>query len=261
MKIVRKTETWMGVALLALLLATPPVNAYKSGLKSPSQTPRKADPNAYSLLKVAHDNREVMGAELVVEAGIVLNDNGKLYEGQLLYPVGKGCALEFAEITDTLLQWTKGQVNSVLGHRRGGEFAKGDGSYPVTFGAKDSSPLGLLVNLNDRLHSSYRVRNGQVTEVTRTMGDERFTITVLETRTIEGGKYLPKHFAVTYFNAKTGEILRSQQFSDTYQKVDGVWIPAQRRIVTAEKGTFQTRILELNHIRVHRKEALTKQEE
>jgi hypothetical protein len=45
---------------------------------------------------------------------------------------------------------------SIIAHRRGGDFAKGDGRHPITFGEDYNSPAGRRVVLNDSMKSSYR---------------------------------------------------------------------------------------------------------
>ncbi|HZP82371.1 MAG TPA: DUF3386 family protein [Chthonomonadaceae bacterium] len=211
----------------------------------------QADPAAYALLKQAHDCRETFGKDFPgLTAEVVYNDNGRTATGTLTYTVSAGVKLTLAGLPEESAQWAREQISSVLGHRRGGDFAKGDGRYPLAFAAEDHSPLGRKIVLNDALQSSYRVREKQVVEVTRTMGDERFTITVMETLPVEGGRYLPRHFSVTYFDAQTGAIRRVQQFTDAYQKVKNVWLPVSRRVVTAEKGTFTVRQIEFRNPRL-----------
>lgn len=211
----------------------------------------QADPAAYALLKEAHDHRETFGKDFPgLTAEVVCNDNGQTATGTLTYTPGEGVQLTLEGLSQEAARWARDQISSVLGHRRGGDFAQGDGRYPLAFAAEDRSPLGRKIVLNDALQSSYRVQNRQVVEVTRTMGGERFTITVLETLPVEDGKYLPRHFSVTYFDAKTGAIRRAQQFTDAYQKIGNAWLPVSRRVVTAENGTFTVRQIEFRNPRL-----------
>jgi hypothetical protein len=213
--------------------------------------PAGADPAAYALLKEAHDRRATMGNDFPgITAAVVFTDSDRTATGRLSYSPREGLQLQVADLSEASRQWLEGQLRSILAHRRGGDFSQGDGRYPITFGGDDHSPLGRLVQLNDGLQSSYRVRDQQIVEVNRKAGDERFTITVLETTPVEAGKYLPRHFSVTYFDAETGAIRRVQQFTDRYARTGSAWYPTARRVITAEKGAFTTRLIELRDVRL-----------
>ena len=56
--------------------------------------------------------------------------------------------------------------------------------------------------------------------------------------------------AVRKIDAKTGIIKRSEAFTDEYQKIEGVWLPASRRIVKAAEGKLTTRVLEFRQAQV-----------
>lgn len=223
--------------------------AFKAGTKET----KTADPAAWASLKGAHDNRLGWAKNLAaVDADITFNNNGKIVTGKAAYSPEKGATVDASDASDDGKQWLVGQISNLMGHRRGGDFAQGDGKNPITFTKEDNSPLGRQVALNDSLQSFYRVRENVVTEVTRTMGDSTFTITVLETEKPSdgGGKYLPRHFVVTYFDAKTGAIQKTDSYTDAHAKIAGSWIPVSRRVVTAENGAFVTRIVELKNIRL-----------
>lgn len=213
--------------------------------------PQKADLEAWNLLKSTRETSKNFPANFAgVAADVVLNDNGKVAKGTLSYEVGKSGELKIEGLDEDTKSWLNEQAMSVIAHRRGGDFAKGDGRHPVTFGEDDNSPAGRRVVLNDSMKSSYRVRNGQVVEVDRTMADSHFTITVLETTKTPDGKFLPRHFTVTYFDAKSGALKRSEAFTDEYKQVDGVWFPASRRVVRAENGKVITRVIEFHNPKI-----------
>ncbi len=215
-----------------------------------AQSAAKADPEAYALLKAANDARVVWPAGFAgFTADIVFNDNGQVSKGMLTYSVKDGTQVKMEGLSESAMEWLDGQLTSLLTHRKGGDFAKGDGRHPLAFDRDDKSPTGRLIHLNDTLKSSYRVRDGRTSEVTRTMGGERFTISILETTTVEGGKYLPRTFFVTYFDAKTGALKRVDAFADEYTKKGNVWYPVARRLLRAENGQMTTRLIEFRNPR------------
>ena len=216
--------------------------------------PPKADPEAWNLLKAARETREVLPRTVKeVSAQLVFNDNGEIKTGTVTYDVNNQAIIKMDGLNDEAKAWVNDQVNSVLAHRRDGDFSKSDGRHPITFAADDKadkSPLGRRVELNDSMKSSYRIKHNQVVEVDRTMADDHFVITVLETTPTANGKFLPRNFVVNYFDAKTGIIKRSEAFTDEYQKIQGVWLPASRRIVKAAEGKLTTRVLEFRQAQV-----------
>ncbi|MEW6129642.1 MAG: DUF3386 family protein [Acidobacteriota bacterium] len=238
------TQTLLAACCIALLGGT--VAAQQTAAKE-----AKADPEAYALLKKAHDARQTFPQNFRgFAADFTFNDNGRITKGTLLYSDAKGVEVKIDGLSEEAKEWVNDQLSSMLAHRRGGDFAKGDGRYPLTFGEDDKNPLGRLLQLNDSMKSSYRVRDGQTVEVTRTMAGDKFTITVLETTLTEGGKFLPKHFTVTYFDAKTGQLKRTEMFTDAYANTSGLWVPASRRIIRAENGQVTARIIEISNVRL-----------
>ena len=69
------------------------------------------------------------------------------------------------------------------------------------------------------------------------MGETRFTISVIQTQTTDGGKYLPQHFIVSYRDAKSGALQEVQAFRDAYSQLGGAWLPLSRTVVTFDKET------------------------
>ncbi len=227
---------------LSLLLAAPSFAA---------DAPAKADPTAYKLLEDAHKNRQVMSDDFPgFTADVTFNNDGKGYKGTLRYKRGEESQVKFEGLEKDEKDWVDDQLLSIIGHRRGGDFAKGDGRYPLTLGA-DKNAFGQLINLNDQMQSSYRVRDNQVTEVTRTAGDLRFTISVIQTAKADEGKYLPQHFIVSYRDAKSGALKEVQAFRDAYQKLGGAWLPLSRTVVFFDdKTTPTTRSLRLSNVQI-----------
>lgn len=241
-----RTQSMYALLLAAILSLGATFAAEAAGSR---QADAKPDPAAYALLKEAHDNRDTFPAGFTgLTADLVLNDNGKEAKGTLTVSASGDPKLAIADATTDEKKWAEEEIGSAMMHRIHGDFAHGDGAHPLSFVADDHSPLGRLISLNDRFKSTYRVKDGQITEVTRTMGNIRFTITMLENKTVDGGKYLPSYFIVTYFDATSGAIKSVDAFSDAFERVRSIWIPSARRVVTAENGNFTTRSFALSNI-------------
>ncbi|HYE75857.1 MAG TPA: DUF3386 family protein [Blastocatellia bacterium] len=221
--------------------------------QAPTTESRKADPEAWNLLKSARETREIIPRSVKeITAELVFNEDGQIKRGTVSYDIQNRAVVKMEGLSEEAKAWVDDQVNSILAHRRDGDFSKGDGRHPITFAANDNenSPLGRRIELHDSLKSSYRIKNNKVVEVDRTMGNDHFVISVLETTPTSNGKYLPRHFVVNYFDAKTGALNRSESFTDEYQKVDHVWLPASRRIIKANAGTLTVRTIEFRNAKV-----------
>lgn len=195
----------------------------------------KADKAAYDLLKSAHDNRQVMPENFAgFSAKVMYKKDGVAHNGTLVYRRKGKTEIEFPGLTKEDFSWLEDKVLNLIGHRRGGDFNRGDGRHALSLGKLPVNNFGTLVELNDGMKSNYRVKDNKVTEVTREMGDTRFTIAVIETMEADAGKYLANHFIVTYRSAKTGDLTMLEGYRDNYAKVDGVWLPVMRFVFTSK---------------------------
>jgi hypothetical protein len=213
---------------------------------------RKAVLVALDLLKQTRETRYHFPPQFVgFTSDVVINDNGRIARAVINYDVGGGADLQFkgGEVDETS-PWTMEAALHIIRRTRSSDFESGDGLCPICFGGGDKAPAGRRVAGNDSMKSSYRILDGRVTEVARTVGDERFIIRFLEELPAGTGKYLPRHFTVSYFNAKTGELKYTDTYTDEYQQVDGLWFPASERIVRAESRKVITRIIEFEHPRI-----------
>ncbi len=229
-----------------------------------SPIPEGADEKAWNLLKSAHDARQVLPSDFEgFDALLNYSVNGKSYEGKLVFRnKAGGTNIDIAGVDKDEMSWLKDKLISMIGHRRGGEFSERDGRHKITFGGNDSDKnrqnrLGTLVFLNDKLNSSYRVKDRKVMEVTRMMGNIVFTISVIQTMTADPGKYLAHHFLVTYRDKKSSAIQQVDGFRDKYKKIDSIWLPVRRTVITItpEEKTPEIRQIELSQISVLRKKA------
>ena len=159
--------------------------------------------------------------------------------------VGKGgVAITSPDGVDS---WATDQVRSMVAHRLGRTYEEGDGRHAKRV-VEDDHLLGPLVQLDDGMSSSYRVADGQIALVTRQPGPKRFSIAVQSRIETEDGSYLPAEFAV-FFWGLDGSLEASEAYSDTYVKVDSLFLPEKRRVIRADGDGVSARLLTLtDHI-------------
>lgn len=147
--------------------------------------------------------------------------------------------------------WAAKELASMIAHRWHQPYDAADGRHPKATDEEVDHPLGRLVRLlGDPYSSSYRVLDGQVTVVERNMGPMRFCIVVHERAPAPERRSVPTTFTVTYWNAATGALTRTDSYRDAYSAIDGFLLPASRRVVTASDDGLVARELRLSDVRV-----------
>lgn len=217
-----------------------------------STTAAVNDPKAHDLLKTAHDNAwrfpesfAGLKADITVEAAGQDPIHGTL---DVTGPRDYDLQLEAPE---DLMKWVSQQVASMIGHRWARPYEEGDGKYEMAL-EDDGDPRGpLLRQLNDPFQSSYRVNNGAITVVNRTMGTTSFSISMQEHIVASDGRSLPRAFTVSYRNTETDALDRVEIFQDTYGVLDGVDIPESRRVAVDDGSGVVARKFTLKNVTLH----------
>jgi hypothetical protein len=138
------------------------------------------------------------------------------------------------------------ELASMVGHRWAQSYEEGDGRHEKHLGPEDGLLAGRLVVLDgDPFASSYRVADGAVVQVNRTMGGGRFSIVITARTVAPDGRVLPAQFSVFHWAADSGRLTRTESFSDRYAVVAGVALPAARRVVSATDAGISRRELRL----------------
>jgi hypothetical protein len=141
----------------------------------------------------------------------------------------------------------KAEIQSLVMHRM-----TSNGSTPdkPAFAEQDRNPLGRAILLNDAFESMYRIRDGQVMQVNRSMGTDRFTIDVMHNEVLDNGRYLPGAYAVYYWD-KDGTAKRSESYSEKYAKTGAYWLPSERRHVAVGEGKTSVTALTLTALKLN----------
>jgi uncharacterized GH25 family protein len=208
----------------------------------------KADQAATFLLADARAARATWENFPGFTADLDASIEGKAARGRVeVSPKGK---VELKLDDENAEGWVKRELGSVVGHRLA------DSASPATpcvfLDDVKVHPLGRAIRvLNDEFHSSYRVRDRQITVVNRQMPDARFTITVMENQLNEERQFLPSFYVVNTWDAKTEALRSSQAFHQTWQRVGKYDLPATVTVVTATDGKLETRGLKLSNFKLH----------
>lgn len=207
----------------------------------------KENPEATKLLADARAARAVWRNFLGFSADLVVNDNGKLTKANVSVDARGKVQLDMAE--GELTTWVRRQISSVVAHRLPGATEL---STPCAFVDQvPHHPQGRAVRvLNDELHSSYRIRDRQIMEVNRSMGDIRFTITVLENSWTKEKQALPLAYVVNTWEMMSNQLRSSAAHHDTWTRVGDFDLPARVGVMTATPGKLDSRTLTFSNYRM-----------
>lgn len=219
--------------------------------KEKSETEIKDDPAARALLEGAFEKTERWPKGFAgFTTDILINTNGSECKGRVEITPGKEAQIHIDD--EALLPWAKNQIGMMAVHRGYRSFEESDGKYALTLGEGTAShPLGQLVHINgDGMNSHYRIRDGRIMQINRTMGQLRFTINIQDSMVTENGKHLTTHYVVYYFSAQDSSIIKVEGFRDRHVTMNGTYLPKQRQVLTSDKGEVVVRQTEFSNHRL-----------
>jgi hypothetical protein len=210
------------------------------------------DLSAEALLRDARARRWVFPDEEFTgfRADVTLQDDSRTFTGTLELKTIRDQKLNLPGADPEILNWLRGILAMNIAHRlqrTGGMPVPTD--YPVRFEAGAENALGpKIVFEGDPLGSSYRIRDGVITEVHRNMHGSLFTITTLETVAGADGRIMPKHYVVTYFDPEKKTVIGVAQYTELYASVEGIYLPTYIRVIETSGATTTVRVIELNRV-------------
>ena len=205
------------------------------------------DPNAHQVLRAAHEAgyRFPLGFAGFT-ATVHVTDGGHDASGHMEISSPQDLSLEI-DADEATTAWLRHEIASMVGHRWPTPYEESDGRWTLTLEPDEAHPLGQLVRVHDDpFQSSYRVRDGRIAQINRQMGPRRFSIIPHEHVDTPDGRTLPSHFSVVFWDLTQGRMVRSDAYQDQYVPVDGIYLPAARRVISADDAGITVRELELS---------------
>jgi len=201
------------------------------------------EPKARELLRQAFENTYRWTKEFKgFSADLTVVDNGKSFSGNVTVQTPQEVNLSLPD--EALQTWAQGQIGMMAVHRGPRQFEESDGRYVLTLGGDDHNPLGQLLLIHgDGLKSKYRIRNGQITQINRSMGPVRFTINVEDSLKTLNGKHLTTRYTVFYFNPQDHSIKQVESYTDHHAIIDTLYLPGKRRIIFVEGGEVKVKTM------------------
>ena len=207
------------------------------------QTAVADDPAARTLLRQAFDNTARWQKDFRgFTADLTVNTDGTEVSGSVTVKGPREVSVQLAN--DELRKWAEGQIGMIAVHRGPRNFEESDGKYSLTLDENDQHPLGRKLVLNgDGMQSFYRIKDGRITQINRTMPHIAFTINVEESTLTQDHKHLTTKYTVYYYSPKDAKLTNVESFTDTHVRVASSDLPESRRIISYENGRVMVRTL------------------
>ena len=205
------------------------------------------DPAATKLLREARAARADWPDFPGFSADVTVNNGGKISKGKVEVSATGKVKLELADKDEA--GWVRREIASLVSHRLPSESSK---PTPCAFVGKDAEhPSGRAIRvLADEMHSGYRVRDRQILEVNRQMGDIRFTITVLENVVTKEKKFLPTAYVVNTWDLKSKELKSGRSYHHRWKRMGSLDLPEAVTIVTGTPGRLEVQEITFSNLKL-----------
>lgn len=204
-------------------------------------------PQAHAALQAAHEGGYRFPADFAgFTAEVEITGGEPARTGRVTLRSPREIEID-VEADEETLGWLRHELGSMAGHRWPTPYAGSDGRWTLTL-EDDGAALGDLIRVHDDpFNSSYRLRDGRITQVNRQMGPTRFSINIHEHTTLPDGRTLPAIFTVAFWDAAQARLTRTDEYRDRYREVDGVQLPAERRVLRAADDGISVRTMTLRN--------------
>ena len=194
-----------------------------------------SDVDAYRSLQSASESRESISSAFRWTGSFEATDGRETLIGTLTATTSPKPVIAFeGSVSAESIEHVRAQLASLLMHRRSTPFAEGDGRSVVKWtGRSDDS--GREVSVADRYGSTYRIKDGTVTEVVRTIDGKRLVLQVQSVERLPDGRYLSKRFTSTT-SGPDGAVESQLVYEDRFTAVGNEWLPLERRVTGRSRG-------------------------
>ncbi len=199
--------------------------------------------NARDLFQAAYENRYTWDQDFPgYGADVELKQAGEVYTGKI--KINSDFSVEVSEIQDSEVQESLyTQLRDVVTHRKRNTFEKAHGANTFSLGETDGSGAVEILVQGDAMGSNYRVRDTQISLVSRVMG--RMAFVIHHKASLDTGEgYISSNYTAVFRNPQTNEVLRQMEFEDTYEKIGSYYVMTRQVVHTHAEG--QTTTTEIN---------------
>jgi hypothetical protein len=173
---------------------------------------------------------------------VIMNDQ-KLTERTSRTPTGE----EKTITVDEEQEWLINQLKDVVTHRKRKSFEDAHGKSSFTLGEQDASGAVEILVSGDSMGSNYKVKNKQISLVSRVMGRMGFVINH-QAHLDTGAGYISSAYSAVFRNPQTDEVIRQAKFEDNYEKIGNYYLMTSQIVHINEQGTPKTYEIKFSNI-------------
>lgn len=205
--------------------------------------------SARDLFRAAYENRYTWDANFPgYAADVELRQGDECYQAQI--QVNQDLSVEVSGIDDeTVKESLYTQMRDVVTHRKRNDFETAHGKNSFNLGETDATGAVEILVQGDAMGSNYRVRNNEISLVSRVMGRMAFVIHHKASfNTGEG--YLSSHYTAVFRNPQTNQVVRQMEFEDTYDRVGNYYLMTRQVIHAQAQGEKTTTEINFSNVRL-----------
>jgi hypothetical protein len=204
--------------------------------------------SARELFRAAYENRYTWDENFPgYHADVTLKQGEEVYQGQIA--IKSDMSVEVTGIEDDeVKQSVYTQLRDIVTHRKRSSFDLAHGKNTFNYGEQDNGIVDILVQ-GDAMGSNYKVRDTEITQVSRVMGRMAFTIDTHETHKTDQG-YLASRYTAVFRNPQTNELIRVLDFEDTFEPVGDYYLMTRQVIHAKENGQVTTTEFNFSNVKL-----------
>ncbi len=203
--------------------------------------------SARDLFQAAYENRYTWDANFPgFTADVALKQGDEVYTAKIC--VNQDLSVEVTDIdNEEVKESLYTQMRDVITHRKRNAFEAAHGKNTFSLGETDQTGAVEILVQGDAMGSNYRVRNNQISLVSRVMG--RMAFVIHHKASLETGQgYISSNYTAVFRNPQTNEVLRQMEFEDTYEQVGDYYIMTRQVVHSREQGQQTTTEIDFNNI-------------
>uniref|UniRef100_B8HVF3 DUF3386 domain-containing protein n=1 Tax=Cyanothece sp. (strain PCC 7425 / ATCC 29141) TaxID=395961 RepID=B8HVF3_CYAP4 len=191
--------------------------------------------SARDLFRAAYENRYTWDQQFPgYTADVELKQGEETYQAQIrVEPDFKVevSGLDNEEVKESIYT----QLRDVITHRKRNAFEVSHGNNTFSLGETDSTGAVEILVQGDAMGSNYRVRNNQISLVSRVMG--RMAFVIHHRASLDTGEgYVSTNYTAVFRNPQTNDVIRQMEFEDSYEKFGNYYLMTRQVIHVNEQG-------------------------
>lgn len=205
--------------------------------------------NARDLFRAAYENRYTWDTDFPgYSADVELKQGDEVYTGKIC--VNQDLSVEVKGIeAEDVRESIYTQLRDVVTHRKRNSFEKAHGANTFNLGETDRTGATEILVQGDAMGSNYKVRNNQISLVSRVMG--RMAFVIHHKASLDTGEgYISSNYTAVFRNPQTNEVLNQLEFEDTYGKVGSYYVMTHQVVRSNEQGQPSTTEFNFSNVKL-----------